>query len=55
MPPSVRVKLNDGVGGYDVSGVGRDYEYQEGVQHLLLFSISGIYPVGLFGRGWLTV
>ena len=42
MPPSVSGKLNDGVGGYDVSGAGRDYEGQEGVQHLLLVSISSL-------------
>ena len=55
MPPSVRVKLNDGVGGYDVSGAGRAYECQEGVQNLLLFSIYSLYAVALFGRGRLTV
>ena len=55
IPPSVRVILNDGVGGYDVAGAGRAYEGKEGVQHLPLVSISGLYAVSLFGRGWSTV
>ena len=48
MPLSVRVILNDGVGGYDVSGAGRAYEGKERVQHLLLVSISSLYSVALF-------
>ena len=55
MPTSVQRILNDGVGMYDVAGAGRAYEYQEGVQNLLLVSISSLYTVALFGRGWLTV
>ena len=55
MPPSVRGILNYGVGGYDVVGVGRDYEDQEGFQHLLLVSISSLYNVALFGCGRSTV
>ena len=55
MPPSLRVKLNDGVGGYDVSGAGRTYEGQEGFQHLLLVSISSLYANTLFGHSRLTV
>ena len=55
MPPSVSGLLNDGVGGYDVSGAGRAYEGKERVQHLLLVSISSLSAVALFGRGWSTV
>ena len=51
MPTSVQRILNDGVGMYDVAGAGRSYEYQEGVQNLLLVSISSLYTVALFGRG----
>ena len=49
MPPSVRGILNDGVGGYDVSGADRASEGQEGVQHLLLVSISSLHAVSIFG------
>ena len=49
MPPSVRGILNDGVGGYDVAGAVRSCEGQEGVQHLLLVSISSLHSVSLFG------
>ena len=55
MPPSVCAIINDGVGGYDVAGAGRAYSGKEGVQHLPLVSISGLYAVSLFGRGWSTV
>ena len=55
MLPSLRGKLNDGVGVYDVTGADRYYEGREGVQHLLLVSISILYGVALFGRGRSTV
>ena len=55
MPPSVRGKLDDVVGGYDVSREVRVYEGQEGVQHLILVSISSLYDVDLFGCGRSTV
>ena len=51
MPPSVRGKLNDGVGGYGFAVVGRAYEGQEGSQHLLLVIIYILYTVAIFGRG----
>ena len=51
MPPSVRGILYDGVGGYDAFWAVRAYEGQEGVQHILLVSISSLYGVALFGRG----
>ena len=55
MPPSVHVKINDDVGGYDVDGLVKAYEGQEGVQHLLLVSIYSLYYVALFDCGRLTV
>ena len=55
MPPSVGGKINDGVGGYDVSRAGRCYEEREVFQHLPLVSISSLYNVALFCRGRLTV
>ena len=55
MPPSVRGIRNNGVDGYDVTGVGRAYEGQEGFQNLLVVSISSIYDVFIFGHGRLTV
>ena len=55
MPPSVRGILNDGFGGYDVPGEGRADEVQEGLQHLLLVSISSLYAVSLFGCGRPTI
>ena len=55
MPPSVCAIINDGVGGYDVARAGRAYSGKEGVQHLPLVSISGLYAVSIFGRGWSTV
>ena len=51
IPPSVRGKISDGVGEYDVSGAVRSYEFQEAVQHLLLVSISSLYAVALFCCG----
>ena len=50
MPPSVCGIFNDVVGLYDVSGSGRYYEVQEGVQHLLIVSIYSLYDVALFGH-----
>ena len=55
MPPSVRVIINDGFGGYYVTGSGRTYEVKEGLQYPLLVSIYSLYTVALFGRGWSTV
>ena len=55
IPTSVRGKLNDGVGRYYVAGAGRAYEGQEGVQHLLLVSISSLYTIALFDCGRSTV
>ena len=49
MPLSVRVILNGGVEGYDVSGAGRAYEGLEGVPNLLLVSIYSLYAVALLG------
>ena len=51
MSPSVLGIINDGVGGYDAARAGRDYEVQEGVQHLLLVSIFSLCAVSLFGSG----
>ena len=48
MPPSVRGIINDGVGGYDVAGVVRAYEVQEGIQHFLLDIISSLHAVSIF-------
>ena len=53
--PSVHVIRNDAVGGYDVSGAVGSYVVQEGVQHLLIVSISSLYGVAAFGWGWSTV
>ena len=50
MPPSVRVILNYDVGGYDVTGAGRAYEGQEGVQHFVDVSISSLYDVSTFSH-----
>ena len=55
MPPSVRGKINDGVGVYDAARADRAYEGQEGVQNLLLVNIYTLYDVALFGRGRSTV
>ena len=55
MPPSVHGIINYCVGGYDVAGAGRAYEGQEGVQHILLVSISSLCAVDLFGIGRLAV
>ena len=55
MPSSVRGKLNDGVGGYDVSRTGIYYEGKEGVQHIILVSIYSLYDVYLFGHVRSTV
>ena len=55
MLTSVRIILNDVIGGYDVAGAGRSYERQEGVQHILLVIISGLCDIALFGRFWSTV
>ena len=55
MPPSVRGKINDGVGGYDVARAGRAYAGHKVVQHLLLVSIYSLYAVAIFGRGRSTV
>ena len=55
MPPSVRGKINVGIGGYDVSVAVKVYEGQEGVQHLLLVIIYSLYNVTHFGCGQLTV
>ena len=55
MPPSLRGKINDGVGGYGVNGSGRAYESHKVVQHLRLVSISILCYVAIFGHGRSTV
>ena len=55
MPPSLRGILNDGVGVYDVDISGRAYGGQEGVQNILVVSISSLYAVSLIGRFRSTV
>ena len=55
MPPSVRVIINDVVGGYYITVAGRSYEGQGGFQYLLLVSIPSLYAFSLFGRGWSTI